>query len=68
MVSSDYNRKLVVFDYIANKVVRQVEGAGHTFCFASNPARIIAINDMEIKVYALKGLQLLGSFETEQYL
>ena len=30
VISSDDSRKIVIFDYIANKIVSQVEG-GHTF-------------------------------------
>ena len=32
VVSSDFNRQVLVFDYILNKVVARVEG-GYTFCF-----------------------------------
>lgn len=61
VISSDFNRKITVFDYIANKVVGQVDG-GHTFCFAGNGKRIVSINDQEIRIYEYKGLELVQRF------
>ena len=44
VISSDFNRQIIVFDYIANKVVGRVEG-GVTFCFTSDGNKIITIYD-----------------------
>jgi|JI9StandDraft_2_1071091.scaffolds.fasta_scaffold366005_2 hypothetical protein len=67
LVSSDYSRKIVIFDYIANKAVGQVEG-GHTFCFTNNGKQIVSANDQEIRVYEYKGLQMIQSFKNEHYI
>ena len=67
VVSSDYSRKIVVFDYIANKVVYNVEG-GFTFCFTSNGKQIVSIFNQEIRVYEVKGLTFVHSFVAEDYL
>jgi WD40 repeat protein len=57
VVSSDDSRKIVVFDYIANKIVGQVEG-GHTFSFADGGKSIVTIHDQEIRVYDYRTLKL----------
>lgn len=62
VVSADYNRKIQVFDYIANKVVAQAEG-GYTFSFSNNGKRIVSINDQLINVFETKGLTLLQSIQ-----
>ena len=63
VVSSDYNREILVFDYILNKVVERVDG-GHSFCFDEKGKRIISIYDQELRVYALKGLINIGGIQT----
>lgn len=46
-----------MFDYVANKIVNQVEG-GHTFSFAEGGKSIVAIFSQEIRVYDYKTLKL----------
>ena len=49
-MSSDDARKVVVFDYIANKVVGQVDG-GFYFSFMDNGKKIACIHNQEIRIY-----------------
>jgi hypothetical protein len=57
VVSSDDTRKIVVFDYIANKIVNQVEG-GHTFTFTEGGKAVVSIFNQEIRVYDYKTMKL----------
>jgi WD40 repeat protein len=58
LVSSDDSRKLIIFDYIINKAVGQIE-AGHTFVFLDGDKKLVTICDQELRVYEYKGLKLL---------
>jgi len=44
LVSTDDSRKLIIFDYVVNKAIGQIDG-GHTFSFADNGNKLVTIND-----------------------
>lgn len=67
LVSSDDSRKIQVFDYIANKVINQIDG-GHTFVLAEGGKTIVSIFNQEIRVHDYKTMRLKHRFATEEYL
>lgn len=67
LVSSDDSRKLIIFDYIVNKAVGQIEG-GHTFNFLEGGKKIVTICNQEVRVYEYKGLKLIQTCVVEEYL
>lgn len=42
LVSSDDSRKILIFDYIINKAIGQIEG-GHTFVFLEGDKKLVTI-------------------------
>jgi WD40 repeat protein len=67
IISSDFSRKIVVFDYIVNKVVAEADG-GYTFCVSGDGKKVVGIFDQEIRVYELKGLIYVQGFKTDDYI
>lgn len=64
IVTSDMQRNMAVFDYILNKVIAVSESGegGSDFCFTSSGNTLISLNNMEVKVYEVKGLKLKYKF------
>jgi len=54
-----------VFDYIANKIVSEAD-AGHSFSISGK--RLASIRGREVRLYDIKQLNLVSSFEIEYYL
>ena len=65
VVSSDDGNKICIFDYIANKVVSQAD-AGHTFSISGK--RLASIKGQEVRLYEIKQLKLIASYQADAYL
>lgn len=67
LISSDDSKKIQLFDYIANKVIANVEG-GHTFSFSKDGDTIVSILNQELRVYETKSLKLLQQCVVGEYI
>jgi WD40 repeat protein len=70
LYTCDMQRNIALFDYILNKVIASsvTSDGGTEFCLANNGETLIAINNLQIKVYASRNLELRYTIVTEEFM